>query len=356
MTVKERMLGVIQGRKTDRVPFVQYDNIGGRNEDIWKVIGQESMGILVWTEVHKFVNSACHIKTENIIYEGKPAFQDTLVTPRGELRQIRVCVPGIKGVTHIQEYFIKRAEDYRVLKSYLKAITVVEDLAPIRQIWSYLGDNGLPHVWIGRTPFQQLWIQWVSMADLSSHLADDPDIAGETADLLGELLLQAAEVVYNAAEKVDIPYLVIGDNISAPLIGRERFDRYCVPYYQRVSNLMDRKDVPLIVHMDGDLKPLWEPIGTSGVRGLDSFSPPPDNDTSVKDAVTLWPEMRLLLNFPSSVHLADEKTIYAATMNILEQGGHTGRLQIQVSENPPPGVWKVSYPQIVKAIADFGNP
>jgi EAL domain-containing protein (putative c-di-GMP-specific phosphodiesterase class I) len=92
------------------------------------------------------------------------------------------------------------------------------------------------------------------------------------------------------------------------------------------------------------------------VRGLDSFSPPPDNDTRVADAVRLWPEMRLWLNFPSSIHLASEERIYEVTREILEEGGHTGRLQIQISENVPPGVWRTSFPQIVRAIDDFGPP
>ena len=105
--------------------------------------------------------------------------------------------------------------------------------------------------------------------------------------------------------------------------------------------------------MDGDLKPLWGAIADSAVRGLDSFSPPPDNDTRVADAIANWPEMRICLNFPSSVHLQDEDAIYRAAEQILEEGGRSGRLQIQISENVPPNVWRKSFPQIVKAIRAF---
>ena len=65
--------------------------------------------------------------------------------------------------------------------------------------------------------------------------------------------------------------------------------------------------------------------------------------------------MRLGVNFPSSVHLGTEEVIYAKTMELLEQGGLSGRLQIQISENVPPGMWRKSYPQIVNAIDDFGE-
>ena len=146
------------------------------------------------------------------------------------------------------------------------------------------------------------------------------------------------------------------DNLTSPIIGEAHFRQHCVPLYDELAQMLADRGVPVFVHMDGDLKPLWGAIGDSGVRGLDSLSPPPDNDTSAGDAVSLWPEMRAFVNYPSSVHLKSPKEVYAKTGEILEQAGHTGRLQIQISENVPPGMWKVSFPEIVRAIRDFGRP
>ena len=39
---------------------------------------------------------------------------------------------------------------------------------------------------------------------------------------------------------------------------------------------------------------------------------------------------------------------------IIQDTEGSGRLQIQITENVPPGVWKKSFPQIVRAINDFG--
>ncbi len=41
---------------------------------------------------------------------------------------------------------------------------------------------------------------------------------------------------------------------------------------------------------------------------------------------------------------------------ILAAAGHTGRLQIQVSENVPLFAWRTSFPAIVDAIQAFGEP
>ena len=130
----------------------------------------------------------------------------------------------------------------------------------------------------------------------------------------------------------------------------ERFERYCLPLYAELAEMMGQR--PVFVHADGDLEPLWDAIGRSGIRGLDSLTPPPDGDTSVADAVRLWPEMRLGVNFPSSLHLAPEADVYEAACEILSQGGHTGRLQIQVSENVPPDRWRHTYAAIIRAIRE----
>jgi hypothetical protein len=38
----------------------------------------------------------------------------------------------------------------------------------------------------------------------------------------------------------------------------------------------------------------------------------------------------------------------------LEEGGRSGRLQIQISENMPPDAWRKSCPAIVRAIGENG--
>jgi hypothetical protein len=39
MTMRERMLAVLQGREHDRVPFVQYEDLAAPDEEVWSVIG-----------------------------------------------------------------------------------------------------------------------------------------------------------------------------------------------------------------------------------------------------------------------------------------------------------------------------
>lgn len=352
MTMRERMLALIQGREHDRVPFVQYDGIAAPNEEVWSLVGRENLGVIRWSAVHRIETPRCRWHPEEIRVGERPGVRNTLVTPAGTLTEERVIEPAY-GSSAARTHFVKRPEDYDILLAYLRDVVVCENLEQYVRDEAALGDDGLPMVAVARTPYQQLWIQWVSLEDLSLHRLDCPDRVEACLGELERIERAIFEVVRRAVAELGVPFVDFPDNITAPTIGEANFRRYCVPLYNRLADMLSEWNTPVFVHMDGDLKPLWAAIGESQVRGLDSFSPPPDNDTSPADALRLWPQMRLFLNFPSSVHLTGADGVYRRATEILEEAGRSGRLQIQISENVPPGVWRTSYPAIVRAIRDF---
>ena len=357
MAMRQRMLAVVRGEDHDRVPFVQYSNNAAPNEEIWAVIGRENMGLLRWVNVHRLEHPNCRFETVEFDRDGRRGYRRTLHTPAGELTQVKHREPTY-GTAATHRHFVREPADYEVLLAYLRDVAVVKDLQPLAEADGELGDDGLPHVSLGRTPYQQLWVEWVSLQDLCLHLADEPDLMAEVTGAIGDVVRRIMAVACEAAAEAAVPYLTFADNITAPVIGPTWFGRYCVPFYRELADMLAERglDVPVYVHMDGDLRPLWDAIGVSGVRGLDSLSPPPDNDTSLAQAAALWPDMRLGPNFPSSVHLRPAEAVRAVAEEMLAQAGHTGRLQIQISENVPPGRWRVSFPEIARAIADFGPP
>jgi len=355
MTMRERMLALVQGQEHDHVPFVQYNGIAGSpNEEVWSLIGRENIGLLEWCGVHGFTHPKCRIEYQEIQINGHKGTRSILHTPEGKLIDERLNA-AIASASY--KHYITEPDDYKIFLSYLRDITVYKNIDSWLQVYKRLGDDGLPHTSIGRTPFQQLWIQWVSIQDLSLHLVDCPELMEEVFAEMFRIQRDTFYILREVADEIPVPYYNFGDNITAPIIGLEKFRKYCLTSYQELADILSdcKREVIIAVHMDGDLKPLWSAISESPVRLLDSMSPSPDNDTSVADAMSLWPEMRICINFPSSIHIREPEIIYQTAMDILNQGGRTGRLQIQISENMPPNAWKKSYPQIVKAIKDFGT-
>lgn len=355
MTMRERMLAVLKGHAHDLVPFVQYDGIAASNHEIWSVIGRNNMGVLRWSGVHKFLYPNCRFEYEKFERDGRRGQRTVLYTPKGQLTEERLYEPTY-GTSSASKHFIQDKKDYDIFIAFLRDVQVCEDAEHFLTDQKDLGEDGMPMVAVARTPYQQLWVQWVSLMDLSLHLVDYSDILEECISLLKNIERKIFRIVRNVACKTPIPFVNVPDNITAPAIGQQYFKKYCVPLYNELADMLADMDIPVVVHMDGDLKPLWQAVGESRIKGLDSFSPLPDNDTSAAQAVSMWPDKRLLLNFPSSVHLSEPDIIYLKAQQILGEAGDSGRLWIQISENVPPGVWKKSFPQIVQAIKEFGPP
>ncbi|MFB3891122.1 MAG: uroporphyrinogen decarboxylase family protein [Phycisphaerae bacterium] len=357
MTNRERIYRLVRGKPIDRVPFAQYRNAAAPDEEIWSVIGRANMGIIPWCPVHKLTFSRCTFGEETFERNGRQGLRYFVHTPEGTMVEERLVEPAY-GSSRAVKHYVAEVADYRILLAYLRDITVVRNPEdPLAKCLRELGDDGAPMVSLLRTPYQQLWVQWVCLEDLCLHLVDEPGLTEEVVAELARVLRDVMKVAVEVAAESDVPYFNFPDNITAPVIGEKYFRKYCLPYYVEMAGMLAERglDVPIAVHMDGHLKPLWKAISESPVRVIDSLSPPPDNDTSVADALRLRGDVRLGVNFPSSVHLASPETIYGKAMEMLQQGGRTGRLMIQVSENVPKDVWRTSYPQIVKAIGDFGE-
>jgi hypothetical protein len=350
MTMRERMLAVIQGREHDRVPFAMYE-IMLPAQEAFDLLGHGNIGLIRFCSIFRAKTPNCRRESEIFFDEGTKWERTVLHTPKGDLTELRIFEPAFDSST-ARKHFVETREDYERLWSYLEDAVILENYDQYYRDCAELGDDGIPKTEIERTPWQQLWIEWVGLEPLSYHLVDWPEHVEHTLELLERRARQTFEI----AARSPAPFIVMVDNITASAIGPARFRRYCARLYDELDAMLAERGIPVFSHMDGMLKPLWKDIARSRVAGLDSFTPTPDCDTTVAEAVAMWPEKRLWLNFPSSVHLAPPEQIQATADQILADAGHTGRLQIQISENVPLDRWQISFPIIAEAIEAFGKP
>ena len=320
-------------------------------KDVLDHLGRDRIGIIRFHDVYRVEHPHCQIVSE-FFKEGEIKCQRNILhTPKGDLEEVRVFDPVYDSST-ARIHYVKSRRDYEILWSYLEDSIILDNTEQYYKDVADLGEDGLVMPDAERTPWQQLWISWAGLEALSLHLVDFPDHVEHTVELLKHRARQIFEVAYRSPS----PFIDICDNITAPAIGPLRFRKYCIPLYDELAGMLAERGAPLFVHMDGLLKPLWEDIGRSSVGGIESFTPVPDCDTTVGEAVSQWPRKILWVNFPSSVHLQSPVEIRATTEEILAAAGHSGRLQIQVSENAPLDVWRTSFRIIADTIVRFGKP
>ena len=350
MTMRQRLAAAVRGEPHDRVPFAFYDGLLPR-EELRSLLGEGNIGEIRWCGCHRLEAPRCRFVEEKCFIDGREGIRTVLHTPRGKLSREALREPAYGTVT-AHKHFVKDLADYDVLDAYLEDCAVSYTPDNYHTALAELGENGVALVPLTRSSWQQLWVEWVSIEDLSWHFAENEDRVMHTIALLE----RQQRAVFDCVAQIEALYVVFPDNVTAPMIGPGKFERFLLPMYRELSARMAEHGTPVFSHMDGDLKPLRDMIARSGLSGIDSFSPAPDNDTTVGEALERWPQMRLFMNFPSSVHLMDEESIRRHTREILAQGGDSGRIEIQISENVPHRVWRTSLPVIAEELEAFGTP
>ncbi len=375
MTMRQRMLAVLGGEEHDRVPFCTYGGMEGLPfEEVKALLGAGRWGQLRYSPIYtarypncRFTSEdytgACVVRQDTIhqatglkfppppLGAGDRWQKNTVHTPAGSIYELRKYEPAYNS-SSVRKHFVETPADYAVLRSLLEDAILEPDYDRYRREDALAGDDGIGMAWIERTPYQQLWIEWVGLDMLPLHLADCPEEVAHTVDLLRRRQRKLFEI----AARSPAPFVEMPDNITMPAIGHKRFREYCVPLYDELAGMLAERGALVFVHMDGELRGLWEAIAASGVGGLDSFTPAPDTKTSMAEAFVCCPNMRWWVNFPASLHLSSPAAIRAVAGEILHAAGRSGRLQLQITENIAEGTWRTSLPIIADAIEDFGVP
>ena len=138
-------------------------------------------------------------------------------------------------------------------------------------------------------------------------------------------------------------------------MGLERFARYCVPLYAEAAEELRRGGVLLGSHLDGNNRAWAHLVASSALDYVEAFTPPPDCDLSVREALERWPGKFLWINFPSSVHLQPAAQIEAVTTDLIEQAAPGGRFIIGITEDIPPERWQDNMLAIARAIDRRGR-
>ncbi len=355
MTPKQRMVNLIRGEELDELPLVAYHWMVP-DAEARQLLGENSFGVLGWRGAYETETPNCTRREEPFTTDdGREGTRKFIGTPQGTIEEQTVAVPAL-GVPTFHKHYVETAADLEVLLAYFEDVVVVADASSIDAFHDEEGEHGIPHVALPRTPWQRMWIEYAQIDHLAYLCADTPDLVDAVMTKMGEHFIETAKVTAAAAADHEFYHCTIGDNITAPAIGPALFEKWCMPYHNEAADLLAEVGIPLMDHIDGDFKALWDVFDHSRLGGIESLSPPPDNDTPVDVALARWPDKMIWANFPSSVHLRQPPEIRRVADELLAQGGHSKRFWIQLSEDMPPGAWRTSMPEILAAVRDFGKP
>jgi hypothetical protein len=208
---------------------------------------------------------------------------------------------------------------------------LVENYQAIRELEENLGGDGLALAWATRSPYQQMFIELMGIERLVLDRADGlPEFLS-----LREALEEQHREIYRLAAESPATLIWCPDNLTDLVAGRQAFEAYYVPYYNRVAQVLREAGKVMVAHMDGRLASLVEAIGRTEIPVIEAFTPPPMGNVSVGEAKAAWPEKTIWANYPGSVFLREPEEVREFTVGLLGQAMPGGRFILGVTENIP---------------------
>ena len=343
-TMKERVLTVLDRKLPDRLPFI--DRI-----EIWYK-GMQARGTmpgeyasLSLNEVHKAVGIgrekfsipyALKLRGVDmrIFFEDELIYQETdpdvryfpaqyspdeiprnrpgnsiveYKTPVGSVNVSYVFAESMMSLSGMEPYLtthlIKEPADYRTIEYILERAEFVPMYAEFMAEEKKVGTNGYVVPCIHRIPFQQALLEYLGEMSLFQALYDSRD----QLDRLIHLLDQQMVDILNRLAEMDLPYVEFGDNLDGMMTNPDLFRQYCLPQYQKYTQMLHSQGKKAGSHTDGNMKPLVDLLPESGLDVCESFTPQPLTELLFEEAWEKWRNGPLIWGgIPSS--LLEERT------------------------------------------------
>jgi hypothetical protein len=320
--IHERVCAILEGKKPDCLPFIDRLEIWYKHHTRTGTLPEQFKGMSL-TEVHRAVGigqekflslHSIRLRGVEVIsrFEGETCYRETdpvldsfprlsgliqedragvtvteFITPVGALsvqHQILDEMIDAGVVPYMKEPLIKEEADYRTVEYILERAEYVPQYEMAHKEEARLGDIGFLVPALPRIPFQQILIDYLGTIPLFNALYDSPQLVKKLLTLLNDQLI---EVIYKLAEWPG-PYVEFIDNLHAEMTNPRLFAEYCLPYYQRYTEILHGQGKKVGSHTDGNVKPLLRLLAKSGLDICESFSPVPLTECTFEEAWDAW--------------------------------------------------------------------
>jgi len=347
MTPRQRVEAVLRRQIPDRTPFTIYES-----KLLQCTVERElrNAGLCIVNPRYPVVELRYReVRVERHEYQkdGETYIRTVWHTPAGDLT--RIDKPAEFTSWQVEHVF-KGPEDYKRLMWLATDPEPVPCYERFLKARRWLGEDVLLQVNIGATPLHRIMVDWLGVETFAEEWVERQD---EILRLYNALADQQRRIFPLIARS---PALTVnyGGNETPEVMGPPRFREYVVPLYNEAAEVLHQHGKLLGAHLDGNNRAWMKDVAASALDYVEAFTPAPDTDMSLEEALKVWPDKILWINFPSSLHLASTQTIVRTTKQLIEAAAPGDRFILGITENIPEDRWQESLQAISRAIRDVG--
>lgn len=317
---------IIHGRNENAVLFSIWNN-KLPSEEIKNELLSQNTCIIVKSGVYK--TSRDSISAEKISYVGqdnKKRIKTIIHTGSGELYTVRIA----GGNTNWrEEYIFKSKEDYDPLLEYISSVQYTPDHERFNKDDALYGENGIARPSTEKSPMFEIIYDLMGVMNFAIEWHERRSHVLEVYKALLENRRKCLSIVADSPAQ----FVIVDGNIEMSVVGDELFKQYYAPVISEACDILKGKMTGL--HLDGKNKQLIPHVSKLPVNIIESFTPVPDCDMTLREAMEVWPDKRFIVNFPSSLHIYGKEEIKKAAQTLLKEAKGSGRVIIGICEDVP---------------------
>jgi len=357
MNPRQRVEAALRGEWADQVPFTSYENKFFYSQAEREL--REAGMCIVEIRVPAFDQDDPQISVEECRYRGIDGYlriRTTVRTPAGTIDEVQKRMPEDARIPRAllpwhEQYFFKTPADYEPIEAMIRQRRYSPNHAAFARAMEEAGGDLVLVATLGYSPLQELIYNVMGIEQFAFEWRDRRPQVLRLYDALTE---DRRKVYPLLAESPAFVVLYCG-NVSPEVVGVERFERYILPHYDELAEVLHARGKVVGVHFDARMRPLAPAVAGSKIDFLEAFTPVPTGDMSVAEARAAWPDKALWINFPSTVHLEPPADVEQATVEILRQAAPGKRFLIGITETVPVERWQGNFAAITQAIQRHGR-
>ena len=276
-------------------------------------------------------------------------------TPIGELHTRHQMAPDSSHALFLCEHRVKTLENIRVLQYVIEATgyeLVTEDYEQQR---AEVGDDGIVLTGLPCIPFIQFAKNDVGYQNAYYLMADYPDEVDAVLEAYTKNFLQA----YRVAAQGPCELITNGDNMDQLTCPPAYFQRYAVPFYQQVREILHAGGKISQGHWCGQLSELIPYMPNCGLDAVEAMTPEPMSRVNMRAAMDVLEGKIAIQGGVPSVYMChegctrDELADYIR--KLLSEVGHCRGFMLGMGDNVPPNADFARVKMISEMVAEYNR-
>jgi hypothetical protein len=256
-------------------------------------------------------------------------------TPAGQVQCLERYLPESACWAYV-EHYVKSWRDLVVIRYWYEHTFYEQDYEIACRRQELIGNFGLVLCYLPKSPLMELVALLAGITVISFILVDAPQELDETLSVLRRKADEAAALALTSPAEC----LMIPENLSSEVIGKNLYNRYMRDYERYWTHQIKAAGKYSFIHMDGTLNGLIDEVASAGFSVLEALTPAPVGDLTIDEISERVGEKAVIWGGIPGLYFTDlvsDEQFDRHVIHMLEVMRSEPRYVLGVADQVPPG-------------------